>query len=52
MEVSEHLSSNANVVLPWTNLSTSNLTKEQLNTEKMLLNKSEGGTSYLNAIEL
>ena len=53
MEVSwSTFSSNANVVLPWTNLSTSNLTKEQLNTEKMLLNKSEGGTSYLNAIEL
>ena len=51
MEISwSTFSSFGNVVLPWTNLSTSNLTKQQLDSEKILLNKSDGGTSYLEAL--
>ena len=51
MEISwSTFSSFENVVLPWTNLSTSNLTKQQLDSEKILLNKSDGGTSYLEAL--
>jgi len=51
MEISwSTFSSFGNAILPWTNLSTSNLTKQQLDSEKILLNKSDGGTSYLEAL--
>ena len=53
MEISwSTFDSTAKVVLDWTDLSTSSLTNQQLSLEKSVLNRSDGGTTYLNAIDL
>ena len=39
-------------ILPWTDLTTSSLTKQNLNNYKLDMNEQSGGTSYLSALSM
>ena len=42
----------SNLILPWTDLTNSNLTKQNLNNYKLDMNEESGGTEYLSALSI